>query len=131
MLLDTNAYTALARGVQSVVDAIADRQVISLPLPAIAKLRYDFAKGSRADRNEDMLQKFLSQPQVSVALPTLRTTEIYAALHLLCQKQGRALSQNNIWIAALARESDDVLVTYDTDFDVFAYSVIWSRYAST
>jgi predicted nucleic acid-binding protein len=119
LLLDTNAYTALARGLQSIVDVISDRQEISLPLPTIAELRYGFANGSQSERNEGILQKFLSQPQVSIVLPTLKTTEIYASLQLLCQRQGRALSQNDIWIAALARESDDVLVTYDKDFTVF------------
>jgi predicted nucleic acid-binding protein len=118
MILDTNAYSALARGVQSVVDVVIDSPELSLPLPVIAELRYGFAKGSRRERNEQALQKFLAQPQILVILPTIKTTEYYAEIQLFCQKHGRALSQNDIWIASLALETDDILVTFDKDFAV-------------
>ena len=49
-------------------------------------------------------------------MPTLKTTEHYAQVQLLCQQRGEALSQNYIWIAALARETDDTLLTFDKDF---------------
>jgi predicted nucleic acid-binding protein len=56
--------------------------------------------------------------------PTLETTTYYAELQLLCNQRGKALSHNDIWIAALAREGSDILVTFDKDFtvlnDVFA-----------
>jgi tRNA(fMet)-specific endonuclease VapC len=120
MLLDTNAYSALARGVPIVVDVVRDAEELSLPLPVIAELRYGFAKGPQPDLNERVLQKFLAQPQISIAVPTLYTTKLYAELQLLCQRRGRVLAQNNIWIAALAREADDLLVTFNKDFTVFA-----------
>jgi len=120
MLLDTNAYSALARGMPAIVDAIGGASRVDLPLPVVAELRYGFAKGSQREHNEGVLQRFLAQPQISIVVPTLRTTEHYAELQLHCQRAGRALSQNDIWIAALARESNDTLVTYDQDFSVFA-----------
>ncbi len=118
MLLDTNAYSALARGIPAIVDLISDTSELTLPLPVVAELRYGFAKGSQIDRNEQSLQKFLAQPQISIVAPTLKTTEHYAAIQLHCQQRGKALSQNDIWIAALARESDNVLITFDKDFEV-------------
>jgi tRNA(fMet)-specific endonuclease VapC len=84
MLLDTNAYSALARGVQSLVDVISSSAELKLPLPVIAELRYGFVKGSQTERNEQILQEFLSQPQISVIMPSLKTTEIYAELQLDC-----------------------------------------------
>jgi tRNA(fMet)-specific endonuclease VapC len=119
MLLDTNAYSALARGVQSLVNVISSSAELKLPLPVIAELRYGFVKGSQTERNEQILQEFLSQPQISVTMPSLKTTEIYAELQLHCVRRGKALSQNDIWIAALARETDDLLITFDRDFEVF------------
>ncbi len=118
MLLDTNAYSALARGVPVIIDVVKDALELKLPLPVIAELRYGFMKGSQGEHNEQILQKFLAQPQVLIILPTLQTTEHYAALQLLCQQRGRALSQNDIWIAALARETNDTLITFDKDFAV-------------
>jgi predicted nucleic acid-binding protein len=116
MLLDTNAYSALALGEQSVVEVISGASEIKLPLPVIAELRYGFVKGSRSERNEQALQRFLAQEQVSIAVPTLKTTELYAQLQLFCVKRGKSLSHNDLWIAALARETDDTLVTFDEDF---------------
>jgi predicted nucleic acid-binding protein len=119
VILDTNAYSALARAVRSIVDQISGAAELKLPLPVIAELRYGFVKGSQTGRNEQVLQKFLSQPQVSIIMPSMKTTAIYAELQLRCVKHGKALSQNDIWIAALAKETEDLLLTFDRDFEVF------------
>lgn len=116
MLLDTNTYSALARGVQAIVEVVNSAHELKIPLPVIAELRYGFIKGSQPEHNERQLQRFLAQPQISIVMPTLKTTEHYAELQLFCQQQGKALSQNDIWIAALAHEAGDTLVTFDKDF---------------
>jgi len=124
VLLDTNAYTALALGRQQIVELLEGVLELKLPLPVIAELRYGFIKGSQAEHNEQVLQRFLAQPHTSIVTPTLETTTYYAELQLLCNQRGKALSHNDIWIAALAREGSDILVTFDKDFtvlnDVFA-----------
>jgi predicted nucleic acid-binding protein len=128
MVLDTNAYSALARGVPAIAEVVNSARELKLPLPVIAELRYGFAKGDQAERNEQILQKFLAQSQISIIVPTLQTTNHYAELQLHCQRNGKALSQNDIWIAALAREADETLVTFDKDFavleDIFAKKLI-------
>jgi len=120
VVLDTNAYSALVLGVQPMVELVKDVFELKLPLPVIAELRYGFAKGGRPKYNEQILQKFLAQPQVSIITPTLKTTEYYSELQLVCSQRAKALSQNDIWIAALAREVNDTLVTFDKDFAVFS-----------
>src|SRR5262245_12617192 len=117
MFLDTSAYSGLERGVLSIVGVVREKSSITLALPVIAELRYGFLKGSRQAQNEALLQRFLAQPQISIAMPTLSTTEVYAELELFCQRKGRSLGKNDIWIAALAREADDTLVTFDHDFE--------------
>ena len=118
MLLDTNAYSALARGVQAIIEVVSSAHELKLPLPVIAELRYGFAKGSQHEHNERQLHRFLAQPRISVVMPTLKTTGYYAELQLFCQQRGKALSQNDIWIAAIAHETNDTLVTFDRDFAV-------------
>ena len=120
MTLDTSAYIALAQGVESIVDLIKGVHDLILPLPAIAELRYGFAKGSKLEHNEKILQRFLAQSQVEIAIPTLKTTQYYADLQLFCVQHGRVLSQNDIWIASLAKETNDKLVSFDKDFKIFA-----------
>lgn len=120
MFIDTNVYSALNRGNKNVIELLGGSSELSLPLPVLAELRYGFAKGDQPEQNERILQKFLAQPQVSMALPTAKTTEHYAALQLLCAQRGKALSQNDVWIAALAYEASQNLVTFDQDFKVLA-----------
>jgi tRNA(fMet)-specific endonuclease VapC len=120
MFLDTVAYSALAEGMQSIIDAISSASAITLPLPVIGELRYGFLKGSQTERNEENLQRFLAQAHVSIAEPTIKTTTLYAQLQLLCVRRGKVLSHNDIWIAALALEAEATLVTYDQDFSVFS-----------
>lgn len=118
MLLDTNVYSALAQGIQSAVNTITGIADLKIPLPVIAELRYGFLKGSQKDRNEQILQRFLGQPNVTIVMPTIKTTNVYAELQLYCSSRGKALSHNDMWIASLARESNDILVTFDNDFMV-------------
>jgi predicted nucleic acid-binding protein len=120
MLLDTNVYSALANGSQAAVETIASSHDLRLPLPVIAELRYRFHKGSQKERNEEMLQRFLTQPHVSIVEPSMKTTNVYAELQLYCVQRGKVLSHNDVWIAALAHESDDTLVTFDKDLSVFS-----------
>lgn len=128
MVIDTNVYSALLRNSAAASEAIADADELKLPLPVLAELRFGFMKGLRQEDNESKLQHFLAQPRVSVLLPGVQTTGLYAELQLLCLRSGRVLSQNDLWIAAVAREADDVFATFDHDFealrDVFEAKLI-------
>ena len=120
MVLDTNAYSALQSGDASIQNLIQHAKGIALPFPVIAELRYGFARGSREAENEAMLTRFLSQRSVTVLTPTINTTKVYAKLAVHCQRAGRALSHNDLWIAALSEEYGEQLVTFDKDFAVFS-----------
>ena len=120
MILDTTAYSALLRNHQGVNAALQAAQALVVPLPVIGELRYGFAKGSRQEENERKLTRFLTQPRVSIAALTMNTTEQFAKLFVYAERRGRALSHNDLWIAALAQETDETLVTLDKDFTVFA-----------
>jgi len=49
-------------------------------------------------------------------MPGVETTRHYADLQLFCRRHGRSLSQNDVWIAALVRETGNTLLTFDRDF---------------
>lgn len=119
MIIDTNVYSALDNGLQSAVDILRGQKSILLPIFVVAELRYGFANGLNKTENETRLDRFLSQNGVEVSLPTLKTAEHYASLAMYCKQAGRALSQNDLWIAAIAQENGMRLVTYDKDFKVF------------
>jgi len=116
IFLDTSAYSALANAKVDIVNVVKSVQELTIPLPVIAELKYGFLKGSKKDINEKNLQRFLAQSNVSIAIPSYNTTSIYSELQFYCSKNGKVLSHNDLWIAALAKEVDGILVTYDQDF---------------
>lgn len=124
MVLDTKAYTGLANAQTELVEVIKKASDLIIPLPVIAELRYGFLKGAQTSKNEQNLEKFLAQPQINVVSPTFKTTAVYAELQLYCTQKGKALSNNDIWIAALTQENNETLVTYDQDFSIF--SELWN-----
>lgn len=122
--LDTNVYSALANGNEEATSLLKDVHELSLPLPVIAELRYGFLKGSQTENNEKNLQRFLAQPNVTIATPTTKTASVYSELQLHCSRKGKVLSHNDLWIAALTKEADGILVTFDQDFAVLKEEIL-------
>jgi len=118
VILDTNVYTALLRNIPEAKKLIDNSSALLLPLPVLAELKYGFIKGTRKEDNETKLNKFLSQPSVSVLLPDYETAKSYSVLQYHCKKNGRVLSNNDVWIAALAYQHEEKLATYDKDFEI-------------
>lgn len=119
MIIDTNFYSRLVADPKSVLELLAGDKHVALPLPVVAELRSGFAGGSKQITNEANLTEFIESNTTTVLLPSEATTYIYAELQQYARYKGKALSNNDIWIAALAREDGDTLVTFDRDFDVF------------
>ena len=118
ILLDTNAYSALALGRESIVSALPTSGQIYLCPPVVAELRLGFELGSKKDENEKKLQKFLAQN--SMLDIGIETTRVYADLAAFARRCGFSLSQNHLWIASIAKENDCKLITFDKDFEVFS-----------
>lgn len=119
MIIDTNVYSALDRGDAVVVEVLRGQSGILVPIFVVGELRYGFLNGSRTVENDSRLNRLLAQENVEVLYPTPKTASLYAELAVMCRRMGRALSHNDIWIAALAYEHEVPLFTFDEDFLVF------------
>ena len=120
MIIDTNVYSALDRGDSTAIDALKGQLDVNLTIISVGELQYGFMNGNRKGENEFRLGKFLSQNNVGILYPTLKTAELYGQIATRCRQTGRALSNNDLWIVAIASEADELLVTYDKDFAVLA-----------
>jgi len=120
MIIDTNVYSALDRGDSTAIDALHGQSNISLTIISVGELRFGFTNGNRQSQNEFRLGKFLSQDKVGILFPTIKIAELYGQMAARCRQTGRVLSNNDLWIAALAYEADELFVTYDQDFAVLA-----------
>ena len=114
--LDTSAYSAFNRGDKRLRKWFHPDNEIIVPTIVIGELRAGFAAGSKRKENEGLLQKFLDSPNVNVVTVTDTTTEIYAEIYLGLRKKGKPIGTNDMWIASMALEKDNVLLTLDDGF---------------
>ena len=117
LALDTNTYRAFMEGAPDTVAAVRQADVLCLPVPVLAELRFGFAKGSRGRQNEATLALFLDSPRVRVLACDDGTTNFYAQLKLQLTRQGTPIPINDVWIAALVVQHGAALHTLDRDFD--------------
>jgi len=117
-ILDTNVYSALDAGKPAAIHALRGQTSISLPIMVVAELKFGFMNGLRREENETRLDTFLAQDGVELLFPSVETAKHYAMFATKCRLAGRALSHNDLWIAALAYSSGERFVTYDRDFEV-------------
>ncbi len=83
----------------------------------LAELRAGFLCGSRTQRNEANLTRFLASPRVSVLYADEATTHLYARLFRQLRTQGTPIPTNDLWTAALAVQHDLQLFARDRHFD--------------
>jgi tRNA(fMet)-specific endonuclease VapC len=116
IVLDTNAYTALARGDERARQVIEEAETVYLPIFVYAELLFGFKNGTRTTFNQEKLRQFLSLPGVMLLLTTEETARIFAELALQLKRQSTPIPHHDIWIAACAVETGSVVITYDKHF---------------
>lgn len=116
LALDTNAYSAAARGEPRVAALVQAAQHVYLPFVVLAELRAGFAAGTLGRRNESQLARFLNSPRVSVVYADEQTTHHYANVFAQLRRQGTPIPTNDIWIAAVVLQHDLALLTSDAHF---------------
>ncbi len=115
--IDTNRYFDFARGAADAVERIRRAARVYLPFVVVAELRAGFLGGSRSERNEAILTRFLSGPRVEVLYPDEPTTHHYAWLHRQLRTQGTPIPTNDLWTAALSVQHGLHLFVRDHHFD--------------
>ena len=115
--LDTNRYTDLAGGVREVREKVEQADAVYLPFVALAELRYGFLVGTRLKGNEELLDRFLREPNVAALYPDDHTTRQYADIATQLRRQGTPIPSNDMWIAALCIQHGLTLYARDKHFD--------------
>ena len=117
LALDTNCYTGLCRGEQSVIETLEQADEVWLPFIVLGELRAGFAVGSQGPRNEAVLSRFLLKPGVGILYADGQTTHHYAGIYRQLRKQGTPIPTNDMWIAALVLQHSLALCARDAHFD--------------
>jgi predicted nucleic acid-binding protein len=118
MILDTNALSAFADGVSSVVQQVADADELHVPVIVLAEYRFGIATSRRRREYEAWLARGRAFWNV---LPIIEeTADYYAVIRQQLKRSGVPLPANDVWIAALARQHDLAVLSRDAHFDAVA-----------
>lgn len=116
MILDTNAVSALLKGGdERLMAALSTSIRHHLPLPVIAEYQYGLRSSHRARRLESLLRRL--EAESLVLYPDRATADYYATVRHELKLRGRPIPENDLWIAALARQHSLEIVSRDPHFD--------------
>ncbi len=117
IILDTNAYSALANGNENVVRILEKAEQVLVPSVVLGELFAGFYIGHHTEQNIHMLELFLSKPGVRCAEITKNTAERYGLVITELRKQGTPIPTNDVWIAATVLETGGRLLSRDNHFE--------------
>ncbi len=113
-LLDTNVVIALFNGDKKIIQWLGRVNEVFLPYIVIGELYYGSLKSKLKKDNIEKIEDFIMS--VPVMAPNLETTRMYGRVKYQLSKKGKPIPENDIWIAALAKQHGLVLATYDRHF---------------
>ena len=129
VLLDTNAYTSLLAGDESVLEVLAAAEQCMMSVVVLGELHAGFKGGTRERENRALLEDFLRRPSVRTVDVTAATAEVFGVVKNQLKQAGSPLPINDVWIAAHALETGSWLVSYDRHFTAVPGVLLWDRLA--
>jgi tRNA(fMet)-specific endonuclease VapC len=127
VLLDTNAYTALLAGDETVLTIIARARTVYMSVFVMGELYAGFRGGNREQENRAMLESFLAQPTCETVTAGKETARIFGDLKNNLKKAGTPLPINDVWIASHTIEVGATLMSYDKHFNQITGLNRWNR----
>jgi tRNA(fMet)-specific endonuclease VapC len=113
-LLDTNIVTAWLKGETVVADKIDKAKEIHIPIIVIGELYYGAMYSTKVEKNIGDINKITSN--YNVLLINEAITLVYGNIKAALRNKGKPIPENDIWIAAIAKYHQLILVTRDKHF---------------
>lgn len=115
MILDTNAVSALFAGDEALAVVLASDERHQLPVMVIGEYRYGLLRSKYRQRLEPLLNILIHE---SILLGIdLETTNHFALVRDELRCSGTPIPENDVWIAALARQHAEPVISRDEHFD--------------
>ena len=116
MILDTNAFSALAEGEPALAAVLSKASGVSIPVIVLGEYRFGISQSRRRTEYERWLTEYL--PSFQVLDVDERTTVPYSDIRADLKRAGKPLPSNDVWIAALCRQHSLRLLSRDRHFDL-------------
>lgn len=114
-LLDTNIIIALFASDKKVLQNLTVAKNIYLPSIALGELYFGARKSQRINENIARIDELAKQ--ANILTPDLLTAQCYGIIKNELSAKGKPLPENDIWIAAIAKHHDLILVSKDKHFE--------------
>jgi len=116
LILDTNAISALFAGDESLAEVLSGQDRLHLPVIVIGEYRYGLLRSRHRKSLGQLLDSLISE---SIVLAVDADTAIaYAEIREELRRKGTPIPENDVWIAALARQHELPVVSRDSHFDL-------------
>jgi len=113
-LVDTNVVVAYLRGDRVLPPRFAEVTAVYLPWVVLGELHFGAQRAQRREEQLAYVRDFLTT--AIVLFPDQHTTEHYGQIKAELAQIGKPIPDNDVWIAALARQHDLPLATRDDHF---------------
>ena len=113
-LLDTNVVIALLKAEPAIVQRVAAAPVVHLPAVVVGELCFGAQKSKQVAANLQCIDDLVARSVVLAC--DLNTARTYGQIKQQLQALGMPIPDNDIWIAAIARQHSLRLLTRDQHF---------------
>jgi tRNA(fMet)-specific endonuclease VapC len=113
-LLDTNAVIALFANEPATRQHLTDDAEVFIPVIVLGELYYGAHKSARAAENTARINEFAAT--AAIVLCDTVTAQCYGRIKTDLRAKGRSIPENDLWIAAIARQHSLTLITSDGHF---------------
>ncbi len=114
LLLDTSAVIELFKGNPLVSSRLEKETTITIPSIVLGELYFGVYRSSNPVKHMQQVKQFIDNCEVFPI--DAETAEIYAIVKNNLLKKGKPIPENDIWIAAIAKQCNLFLVTFDKHF---------------
>ncbi len=97
------------------VERLRHCEAVFLCVPVLGELKYGAQASARVESNLARLDQFAGA--LVVLDCDVDTAAVYASTKFSLRKKGRPIPENDVWIAAIARQHDLTLMTRDGHFE--------------
>jgi tRNA(fMet)-specific endonuclease VapC len=115
LILDTNALSALLTGDPDLKEVLTEDERHHLPVIVIGEFKYGLLASRFRVHLQELLEVLLRGSFILRVDEV--TAETYSRVRNELRQKGRPIPENDIWIAALARQHRQPVVSRDKHFD--------------
>lgn len=118
MILDTNALSAWADGHAGIEMPLRSSSRLITPSVVLGEYYFGIRQSRHRRRYEDWLRRYL--PLTEIATITAATASFYADIRLELKQRGTPIPSNDAWVAALAQQHGQPILSNDKHFDLIS-----------